>query len=83
MGLRGFFVLAAKIWSFVCYCFRRQVRAVSVSTFFRFYPLKTSVRPYCSKVSEDILMGEHVLASMLTQFHQLTNIVQQACVDIV
>ncbi|XP_067659546.1 CTD nuclear envelope phosphatase 1-like [Haliotis asinina] len=28
MGLRGFFVLAAKIWSFVCYCFRRQVRAV-------------------------------------------------------
>ena len=29
MGLRGFFVLAAKIWSFVCYIFKRQVRAVS------------------------------------------------------
>ncbi|KAL3862097.1 hypothetical protein ACJMK2_008091 [Sinanodonta woodiana] len=28
MGLRGFFVLAAKIWSFICYCFRRQIRAV-------------------------------------------------------
>ena len=32
MGLRGFFVLAAKIWSFVCYIFRRQVRSVSVNT---------------------------------------------------
>lgn len=28
MGLRGFFVLAAKIWSFICYIFKRQVRAV-------------------------------------------------------
>ncbi|CAG5117999.1 unnamed protein product [Candidula unifasciata] len=28
MGLRGFFVLAAKIWSFMCYIFKRQVRAV-------------------------------------------------------
>jgi hypothetical protein len=29
MGLRGFFLLAAKIWSFICYCFKRQARAVS------------------------------------------------------
>ena len=29
MGLRGFFVLAAKIWSFLCYCFKRQIRSVS------------------------------------------------------
>ncbi|KAK6176218.1 hypothetical protein SNE40_014543 [Patella caerulea] len=28
MGLRGFFVLAAKIWSFICYCVRRQARAI-------------------------------------------------------
>ncbi|XP_076472576.1 CTD nuclear envelope phosphatase 1-like [Babylonia areolata] len=28
MGLRGFFVLAAKIWSFVCYIFRRQIRSI-------------------------------------------------------
>lgn len=28
MGLRGFFLLAAKIWSFVCYCFKRQARTV-------------------------------------------------------
>lgn len=28
MGLRGFILFAAKVWSFVCYCFRRQIRAV-------------------------------------------------------
>ncbi|XP_052081585.1 CTD nuclear envelope phosphatase 1-like [Mytilus californianus] len=28
MGLRGFFLLAAKIWSFICYCFKRQARAI-------------------------------------------------------
>ncbi|XP_078337102.1 CTD nuclear envelope phosphatase 1-like isoform X2 [Crassostrea virginica] len=28
MGLRGFFLLAAKIWSFLCYCFKRQARSV-------------------------------------------------------
>jgi CTD nuclear envelope phosphatase 1 len=28
MGLRGFFVFAAKIWSFICYCVRRQARAI-------------------------------------------------------
>ncbi|XP_048751736.1 CTD nuclear envelope phosphatase 1-like [Ostrea edulis] len=27
MGLRGFFLLAAKIWSFLCYCFKRQARS--------------------------------------------------------
>lgn len=28
MGLRAFFVLAAKVWSFICYCFKRQIRSV-------------------------------------------------------
>ncbi|XP_074653979.1 CTD nuclear envelope phosphatase 1-like [Tubulanus polymorphus] len=28
MGLRGFFLFAAKLWSFLCYCVRRQVRAI-------------------------------------------------------
>ncbi|XP_029651686.1 CTD nuclear envelope phosphatase 1 [Octopus sinensis] len=28
MGLRGFFILAAKIWSFICYIFRRQIRSI-------------------------------------------------------
>ncbi|XP_064641910.1 CTD nuclear envelope phosphatase 1-like [Lineus longissimus] len=28
MGLRGFFLFAAKVWSFICYCLRRQIRAV-------------------------------------------------------
>ena len=29
MGLRGFFLFAAKVWSFICYCIRRQLRSVS------------------------------------------------------
>jgi hypothetical protein len=29
MGLRGFLLLAAKIWSFICCSFKRQARAVS------------------------------------------------------
>lgn len=28
MGLRGFFLFAARIWSFICYCVRRQFRKV-------------------------------------------------------
>lgn len=28
MGLRGFLLFAAKMWNFVCYCIRRQVRTV-------------------------------------------------------
>jgi len=28
MGLRSFVVFAAKIWSFLCYCVRRQIRSV-------------------------------------------------------
>ncbi|CAH1775176.1 unnamed protein product [Owenia fusiformis] len=28
MGLRSFFLFAAKVWSFICYCLRRQARSV-------------------------------------------------------
>lgn len=30
MGLRAFLLVASKIWSFICYVIRKQVRAVSV-----------------------------------------------------
>ncbi|XP_013391483.1 CTD nuclear envelope phosphatase 1 [Lingula anatina] len=28
MGLKGFVLFAAKVWSFICYCIRRQIRSV-------------------------------------------------------
>ena len=44
MGLRGFFLFAAKIWSFICYCVRRQIRAVSIQwQYHRFTEVITAV----------------------------------------
>ena len=34
MGIRSFLLLAVKVWSFLCYCIRRQVRSVGLNSRF-------------------------------------------------
>ena len=37
MGLRTVFLMICKVWSFLCYCFRRQIRAVSIPNMYNIY----------------------------------------------
>jgi len=32
MGIRSFVLLAVKVWSFLCYCIRRQIRSVCLNS---------------------------------------------------